>query len=160
MELLARELAGDADVAFSSAGTRGFDAQPVDPDMAATLSAGQDDGFRSRPISSSILAGADLILTAESSHRAHILEEHPELHRRVFTLGQFATAVAAIPDVEGRDLVAEAGRRRTPPRPDQDVADPYRRGRAAAQQATGTIRAMLSVIVPRLTGRTGSEATS
>ena len=77
----------------------------------------------------------------------------------MFTLGQFAATIAQIPDLAGRELLAEAGVRRTPPRPADDVADPYRRGKAAAQQATGTITAMLSVIVPRLTGRAPSEET-
>ena len=60
--------------------------------------------------------------------------------------------IEAIPDVSGRELVAAAGRRRTPPRADGDIADPYRRGTAAVEQAAGTISSMLSVVVPRLVG--------
>ncbi len=153
MELAARAMAGDSrDVEFSSAGTQGFEAAPINPDMAVTLTPGLGDDFRSRRISKDILEGADLILTAETTHRARILEEHPQLHRRVFTLGQFVATIAQIPDLTGRALLAEAGVRRTPPRPADDVADPYRRGRAAADKATGTITAMLDIIVPRLTG--------
>ena len=152
MEIEARRLAGDADVVFSSAGTHGLDAAPMDPDMAAMLTAGAADGFRSRPIDSALLEEADLVLTAETFHRARILEEHAHLHRRVFTLGQFLATIEDIPDASGRELVAAAGRRRTPPRADADIADPYRRGTAAVEQAAGTITSMLSVVVPRLVG--------
>jgi protein-tyrosine-phosphatase len=161
MELTARAMAGASrDVEFTSAGTLGFDAQPINPDMAVTLTTGLGDAFRSRRLTRAILDEADLVLTAESSHRAHILEEHPQLHRRVFTLGQFAATIGQIPDLTGRELVAEAGVRRAAPRPADDVADPYRRGRAAAEKATGTITDMLSVIVPRLTGSSADNATS
>ena len=153
MELTARAMAGDTGVVvFASAGTQAFDAQPINPEMAVTLTPGLGDAFRSRGLTKEILEGADLVLTAESSHRSHILEEHPQLHRRVFTLGQFMATIAQIPDLTGRELLTEAGRRRTPPRPADDVVDPYRRGAAAADRATGTITAMLSAIVPRLTG--------
>jgi hypothetical protein len=78
----------------------------------------------------------------------------------VFTLGQFAATIAQIPDLTGRELVAEAGSRRTPPRPADDVADPYRRGAAASERATGTITAMLGEIVPRLADRAAPEQES
>ena len=153
MELTARAMAGDSrTVEFASAGTQGFDAQPLNAEMAETIPSGLGHHFRSRRVTRAILESSDLVLTAESSHRAHILEEHPQLHRRVFTLGQFVATIAQIPDLTGRELLAEAGARRTPPRVADDVSDPYRRGRTAAEEATGTITAMLSVIVPRLTG--------
>jgi protein-tyrosine-phosphatase len=161
MELIARDLAGDAaDVVFASAGTHARDGHRMNDEMSALLREGMADDFRSRALSASVLEGADLVLTAESVHRQHILDDFPQLHRKVFTLGQFEATIADLPGLSGRELVAAAGQRRTPSTPAHDVADPYRRGRAAAQQATGTIRAMLSVIVPRLTGRTASEATS
>lgn len=159
MELTARALAGHgADIEFSSAGTQGFRDAPSTPTWLPP-SPRRRGGLRSRRLTAEILSTTDLVLTAESSHRSHILEEHPQLHRKVFTLGQFVATIAQIPDLAGRELLAEAGVRRTPPRPADDVADPYRRGTAAAQQATGTITAMLSVIVPRLTGRAPSEET-
>ncbi len=154
MELLARDLAGSADVVFSSAGTHGYDRQPINPDMAATLPAGAGDDFRSRHLTRAVLTDADLVLTAEQTHRQHILDDFPQLHRQVFTLGQFAASLAELPDtgLSGRDAVAAVGQRRTAPAPEHDVADPYRRGPAAAEAATGTITALLQVIVPRLTG--------
>lgn len=152
MELIARDLAGSADIVFASAGTRARRGQPMNPDMTTTLRAGASDGFLSRHLTAEILTSVDLVLTAEQVHRQHILDDFPQLHRQVFTLGQFAASIADIPDLSGRDLIAAAGRRRTPSAPEHDIADPYRRGTAAATEATGTITAMLNVIVPRLVG--------
>jgi len=161
MELVAREMAGEgASVVFASAGTHGFDAQPLNEDMAVTLTPGIGGDFRSRRLTKQVLMDADLVLTAENVHRTHILEEHPQLHRKVFTLGQFVATAAQIPGLTGRELIAEAGARRTPPRPADDVADPYRRGAAASEQATGTITAMLGEIVPRLAAQAAPEQES
>ncbi|WP_322920259.1 arsenate reductase/protein-tyrosine-phosphatase family protein [Nocardioides renjunii] len=155
MEVIARDLAGDADVVFSSSGTHARDGHPMNPEMTASLptgTSGSVDAFRSRHLSTAVLDEADLVLTAEAVHRRHILDDHPQLHRRVFTLGQFRAAVADLPGLSGRELVAAAGQRSTPALPEHDVADPYRRGKAAAERATGTITDMLSVVVPRLVG--------
>ncbi|WP_310528494.1 adenylyl-sulfate kinase [Nocardioides sp.] len=149
MEQVARDLAGDAQLTFASAGTHGLDAQPMNPDMAATLT-GVDPGFRSQPLSRDLVDWADVILTAESSHRAFILEEHPRGLRKVFTLGQFARVVQAAPALHGRDLVAAAGERRIPPLPEDDIDDPYRRGKVAAEAAAGKMSMMLRLIVSAL----------
>lgn len=152
MEMIARDLAGSADVVFTSVGTDARNGHPMDGDMRATLPEDLATGFRSRHLNARTLAGADLVLTAELVHREHVLDDFPQLHRKVFTLGQFAATVVDVPDQSGRELIASAARRRTPPVPEHDVADPFRRGKAAAEQATATITAMLSVIVPRLIG--------
>lgn len=136
-------------IEFSSAGTHGFDAHPMDAVMSSTLEAA-DEGFRSRRLTREIVEQADLVLTAESSHRAFILEEHPQALRKVFTLGQFARAVQANPDLRGRELLAAAGERRTAPVPEDDIDDPYRRGNVAAGVAAGKMSTMLSVIVAAL----------
>jgi protein-tyrosine-phosphatase len=152
LELSARALAGDADLEFSSAGTQGWVDQPMSPEMAGLLPAGTANGFRSRRLDATILREADLVLTAEAAHRAHILEEHPQHFRKVFTVGQLAAFATEHPELRGRELVEAAGKRRTAARPEHDIADPYRRGIAAAEAAAGTISTMLSVIVPRLGG--------
>lgn len=159
MELLARDMTGDdpsgSGVVFASAGTHARDGHPVNADMLPTLPPGVAEragAFRSRHLTTQHLDGADLVLTAESVHRQHILDDHPQLHRKVFTLGQFEATIAELPDLTGNELVAAAGQRRAPSAPAHDVADPYRRGKVAAARATGTITAMLSVVVPRLVG--------
>ncbi len=151
MELTARALAGaDPGLVFASAGTHGFVDSPMDADMAGTLGPGSADTFRSRRLDAALLAEADVVLTAQASHRSWILEEHPQLFSRVFTLGQFHAAIEHHPDLRGRALVEAVARRRTPARPADDVEDPYRRGIAAAEAAAGRISTMLSMIVPRL----------
>ncbi|WP_246861468.1 hypothetical protein [Nocardioides sp. SYSU D00065] len=157
MELIARDLAGDADVVFASSGTHAVDGHAMDADMVATLPKGAADAFRSRALTAAVLSDVDLVLTAESVHREHILDDFPQLHRKVFTLGQFAATIAELPGLDGRELVEAAGRRRTPTLPEHDVADPYRRGTAASRTATGTITAMLRDIVPRLTGASAAR---
>jgi protein-tyrosine-phosphatase len=151
MELVARDLAGGARIYFGSAGTHARDGEPMNPDMVATLPPGMDSAeFRSQHLGPGLLLEADLVLTATGVHRQFILDDFPQHHRKLFTLGQFAETIAQIPDRRGRALVEAAGTRRTPAAPGHDVADPYRRGKAACEKATGTITAMLSDIVPRL----------
>lgn len=151
LELSARALAGEGSrVEFSSAGTHGFDAHPMNADMVATMPEGSTEDFASRRLTPAILQEADLVLTAEASHRTFILDEHPQHFRKVFTVGQFAATVEDHPDLEGRELIAAAAKRRTAARPEHDIADPYRRGESASLAAADTMSRMLSVIVPRL----------
>jgi len=152
MEIIARDLAGDADVVFSSSGTHAHTGHRMNAVQAATIPHLDVSGFRSRRLKPEMLLGADLVLTAESIHRQHVLDDYPQLHRRLFTLGQFEAAIAEIPDLSGRELVTAVGQKRQPAHPELDVADPFRRGEKAAAAATATITEMLRVVVPRLTG--------
>lgn len=153
LELQARALAdAEADLVFSSAGTMGFAEHPMDETMAATLPDGMADDFRSRPLTPAILSQVDLVLTAERDHRSRILEEHPAMLRKVFTVGQFAAGVEAHPELRGAELVSALGRRRVPPTREQDISDPYRRGPEAAAEAARRIDGLLRTIVPALAG--------
>jgi protein-tyrosine-phosphatase len=155
LELTARSLAGEgADVVFASAGTHGFDAHAMDEAMVPLLPSGAAAEHASRRLTREMLAEADVVLTAEAAHRTFILEEFPQHFRKVFTVGQFAASIADHPDLTGRELVAAAASRRTPARPEHDIADPYRRGDVAAAAAADTMSRMLMVIVPRLAGDT------
>ena len=150
-EVLARSLAGpDAGVVFASAGTYGLPAHPMSPEVAVHLPEGvTGEGFRSRRVTAGIVADADLILTAEASHRTYLLEEYPSVFRRILTLGQFAEA-ASTSGLTGRALLEDVARFRPRARPEHDVADPYRRGAAANAAATAQIERLLRVIVPAL----------
>jgi sulfate adenylyltransferase len=150
MELHARHLAGaDVDITFASAGTHGFRDSAMDTEMAQLLDASDRESFRSRPLTAELLRDADLVLTAEHTHRQFILDDHPADFRKVFTLGQFADAARAT-DLRGRDLVTYAGKHRGPADPALDVPDPYRRGPEAAQACATQLQELLRVVVPAL----------
>ncbi len=150
MELHARHLAGpDATITFSSAGTHGFRDSAMDTEMAQVLDASDREAFRSRPLTAELLRNADLVLTAEHTHRQFILDDHPGHFRKVFTLGQFAEATRTT-DLRGRDLVTYAGEHRGPADPALDVPDPYRRGPEAAQACAAQLQELLRVVVPAL----------
>lgn len=163
MELRARSLQ-DAEpgvapsVEFASAGTHGFQHNPVDTTMAAVLASrgvGSHaiEAFRSRRLTRDLVDAADLVLTAEASHRAFVLEEVPSSFRKVFTLGQFADSVQRVEDdLDGAALVAAVGHRRAGASPEHDVRDPFNRGREAADRAADQIDGLLRVVLPRLAG--------
>ncbi len=161
MELRAGALllpGGPVTLELASAGTHGFRDRGVDETMADVLAAREVSGeqiaaFRSRPLTRQLVEAADLVLTAESSHRAFVLEEAPSAFRKVFTLGQFADTVARVDAaVVGPDLVAYAGHRRAAADPRHEISDPFSRGRAAANRAADQIDGLLRVVMPRLTG--------
>ncbi|UMG91159.1 adenylyl-sulfate kinase [Nocardioides sp. TF02-7] len=163
MELRSRALqdaAADARtrVEFASAGTHGFDAHGVDPTMTGVLADRGVGGtavtrFRSRRLAGDLVAAADLVLTAEASHRAFVLEEAPAAFRRVFTLGQFAETVGRLdPELYGAELLAAAGHRRAGAAAEHDIGDPFNRGREAAARCADQIDDLLRVVLPRLLG--------
>ncbi len=156
MELTARHLAGDAAIEFRSAGTHGFTDHPMNPEMAVTLEPrgvpGQEE-FRSRPLTKTELDWADVVLSAEADHRQFILDDHPALFRKVFTLGQFVDSLTGQDGLHGLDLLAAVGAHRTAAAPELDVADPYRRGPEACERAAAHIesllRAALAALAPK-----------
>lgn len=156
MEMRARQ-AEPSGVLVSGAGTHGFDGHPVDPTMAQVMAdrgftPGPVEAFRSRPLTRGLIAEADLVLTAEASHRVFVLDEVPTAFRKVFSLGQFAETVAGLdPELGGAALVSAAARRRAPTRTVSDIADPYRRGAAAAEACADTVDQYLVALLPRLT---------
>jgi sulfate adenylyltransferase len=147
-----------ATLELASAGTHGFRNRGVDQTMAGVLTERGVGGertaaFRSRPLTRELVEAADLVLTAESSHRAYVLEEAPNAFRKVFTLGQFADTLARLDaSVVGAELVAFAGHRRAAADPRHEISDPFGRGRAAANRAADQIDDLLRVVMPRLTG--------
>ena len=156
MELTARHLAGDAPIEFRSAGTHGFTDHPMNPEMAVTLAprgVGGQEEFRSRPLTKTELDWADVVLTAEADHRQFILDDHPALFRKVFTLGQFVDSLAGQDGLHGRELLVAVGAHRTTASPELDVADPYRRGPEACERAAAHIesllRAALAALAPK-----------
>ncbi len=127
--------------------------EPVDEPMAALLRArGIDPApHRSRRLSLRTVGDHDLVVTAEVAHRSFILDDRPEVFRRVFTLGQLDRTLDDLPDdLRGRALIAAAGRAAAPASSEDDVHDPYRRGPEAARVAAEHIEALVGRWLPRL----------
>ncbi len=155
MELLARQIAGPgAPIGFTSAGTHGFQGAPMDGVMAKTLGprgVSSAEGFSSRPLTEAILDEADLVLTAETAHRTFILDDHPAMFRKVFTLGQFAESVRTSGStLRGRELIQDVAHHRGTASGELDVHDPYRQGSEAAEKAASGIESLLRRIIPTL----------
>jgi sulfate adenylyltransferase len=138
---------------FSSAGTHGWDDEPINPDMVAALPRDLDtSGFRSRRLTAQLLEDADLVLTMEAAQRTFVLDDHPEMFRKVFTLGQFARAVQDAPTGLDREaLLAHVAATRGNADPALDVPDPYRRGAEAASGCVARLEELLRAVVPALT---------
>ncbi|WP_158437868.1 arsenate reductase/protein-tyrosine-phosphatase family protein [Naasia lichenicola] len=150
-QLLRDRLSGIAGVQVHSAGTIARPGVPM-TDQAIELSqryGGQPDGHMSRPLTAALIEGADLVLTAERSHRADVARLHPRASRFAFTLTQFARMIDSIePDALAKitspqELVAAAAARRgyvqaSSPEAD-DIADPYRRSQSVYDAAGASI---------------------
>jgi len=124
-----------------SAGTEALTGAPMDQRAAAVARSlgAEPDGFRSRPVTPDLVAGADLVLTATREQRAAVVRLHPPAHRYAFTVREFGRLAAAIPAGErpaglgpaarAGELVAAARSRRGTVRParpeDDDVPDPH-----------------------------------
>jgi len=153
MELLARcALPEGAGVSFASAGIHGFVDQPIDEVVAAALPRNVDaSSFRSRTLTRDLVAGANLVLTAEVAHRRFILDDQPILFRKVVTLAQAAGAVRrAGPGLSRADVLARIASARGHAHPADDVPDPYGRGPEAAAEMVRRVHDLLDEILPAL----------
>ena len=153
------EVAGSFHV--HSAGVGALVDKPMDRQAATALATlgGESAGFISRQVSDALLRGAGLVLTAETKHRARVLQDQPTAMRRTFTLREFAVLCASLDDVGvsgPEDLVRQASARRGATRvEDYDVPDPFRRDYEAHSAAAGLIRDAVDVIAPALVRAVG-----
>jgi len=107
----------------------------------------------SQPVSEQVLEGADVVLAVEFAHRLRIAQRWPEHAAKVFGMAQLADALERTPPSEGGLAALDAAL--AVARPDSlawDIADPYKKGKAAARTCADAIDAALAVIVPALTG--------
>jgi sulfate adenylyltransferase len=159
LELRARSVAGEsgeAGVGFASAGVFARDDTLIDPGMAVELDARgiASTHFRSRRLTGAMIAAADLVLTAEASHRAAILDEHQAAARKVLTVGQADRALDRVAaDVAPAGLVAALVAARGGATADLDIVDPYRRGPEAAQACALTLDLVVDRLLARLVPR-------
>ena len=84
MEVLLRARLDDEEFEVASAGTQGWDRQPMDGMAAMELMrlGHSNTNFRSHAIDTYLVDSADLILTATRSHRSAVLEITPAALRR------------------------------------------------------------------------------
>ena len=116
-----------------------------------------------RAISAGMIGNADLILTAERTHRSEVVSLVPRAANKTFTLNQFTRLAQAHEELvdqgvitrpnisELAQLVREiADIRSMAPPPndagDDDIADPYLRSLAAYNQAGNSIAGATSII--------------
>jgi protein-tyrosine phosphatase len=124
--LRARFAATGLDVTVQSAGTDAVTGASMTPE-AAELSmtyGGAPARHRARQLTESLVADADLVLTATRDHRHAVATLHPRAARYTYTLTQFARLVADLPPtgpgvasrnpfessaVDDADVTADAG---------------------------------------------------
>jgi protein-tyrosine phosphatase len=98
------------------------------------------EGHFARALTREIVHSADLILTAESSHRTIVLNAEPSLFRRTFTMREFARLGAELGPIIGppsddellRERVARVSAQRGSVQPPEagtdEIGDPYGAG--------------------------------
>jgi low molecular weight protein-tyrosine phosphatase len=93
---------------------------------------GDPAGFAARQLTTEMLEGSDLVLTATRELRSQVLAEFPGALRRTFTILEFAALVEHAEGSTPGDVVKWAGTHRSSVgRVEQDIPDPYRRGAEA-----------------------------
>lgn len=154
---------GVSRVEVVSAGTRALIGQSMaDPILAALAEDGIDGtGFQAQNLTRELAARADLILTAEASHRSEVARLVPRALPRIFTLRQFARLSAGAPldAPTGQDLVdlvqqvaSLRGIAQPAGGPIDDVEDPGNGSRAAYRRSVDAMRDPVQTIVAFLAG--------
>lgn len=148
-------------IEFLSAGTRALVGEGMDPPMAVHVGdRGDADSHVAQQLTSALLERADLVLTMTVEHRRFILEEMPASGRKTFLLGHVAREMTQLPDsVELTDLVQHLWRHRSTD-PADEVADPHRRGEAAAEECCRTLERHVDALVTGFTKLIGAPVQS
>lgn len=96
--LFAAQLPSGLPVVAASAGTRALVGHGMDtPSLIALRELGGDSsGHVARLFTSALAESSDLILTAESAHRARVVEANPLAFRKTFTMREFARLGAGL----------------------------------------------------------------
>lgn len=160
---------GSDAVQVRSAGTLGLEGAAMEPLAAERLVAlgGDDAGFRARRLDATMVADADLIITATRAHRADAARLHPSALRKAFTLRDLAQLARTVTPEElpaaNEDaqrwiravVVLLASRRGTVPplsAAEADLADPYGGPRAGyllmADAAEKSLEPVTRILAP------------
>jgi protein-tyrosine phosphatase len=162
-QLLVAGLGGASGFRVESAGTMADRDAPMDSTAAAQseIHGGDPSQHRSQLITERLVENADLILTAERSHRGKVVAMVPRASRKTFTILQFdrvlrgiqAEGLADVPDAPALVAAVAAARGSVAPPPDpgdDDVDDPYRRSMETHERVAATIDDAVSDIADAL----------
>lgn len=178
-DLMAQQRFADLGLEYSSAGVGALVGHGVARDVAPALERRGIDvrAHTGRQFTEAIGRDAGLILALDHTHRRWILDEWPDLVRRIVLLKE-AVAIAASderdailspqdrPSAGGRRAstadqpVAESLARSATHSPRFDLADPYRRGPDAGEVAVAEIERALDVFLPWYAARSSGETKS
>ena len=106
---------------------------------------GSPDRFRSRRVTSRMVADSDLILTMTAAHRDLVLAESPLALAKTFTLGEAARLIPYT-----KLLIPEAlfrARPHHPPQSQDDIGDPVNLGFDSARQVGNQIADLVGEVV-------------
>jgi len=137
-ERLFRLRVADFEISTASAGVAGLVGHPMDATSATVLRelGGEPIGHVARRLEPALIQHADLLLTADLSHRSAIMQTEPLSFMRTFTLREFGRLGADLPPLRGpvsddllRDRVREVSSRRGQAEPvaarEDAIADPF-----------------------------------
>lgn len=161
--LLIARLPVGAPVEVTSAGTMALVGRGIDPPSAQLLRelGGSSDGHAAKRLTVPLVSAADLILTAETAHRAAVVQADPLAFRRTFTMREFGRLGRELPPLPApvssealRTRVAEVSGQRghvEPAEPDADeIGDPFRAALKIARQRADQVAEAVDAIISAL----------
>jgi len=158
----ASALSADLDVVATSAGTRAVVGHGMDtPSLIALRELGGDSsGHVARQFAGALAESADLVLTAQSDHRAHVVQAVPLAFRKTFTMREFARLGAGLGPLEApsedalRARVADVAARRgwadTAAPGADDIGDPFGATLSVARSCAVSVAEAIEGIVAAL----------
>ncbi|WP_407691194.1 arsenate reductase/protein-tyrosine-phosphatase family protein [Saccharopolyspora mangrovi] len=151
-------------ITTTSSGTHAIQGAAMDPHVEADLQTMglTGEGFTAKQLDDSQLREADLVLTAELSHRAAVVEQYPPALRTTFSLLEFAHLLTSTdlsnlrlptdPVQRARELVRIGRSRRgtVPPAPQREIPDPFGKDPETHRVALGLITDAVRSTISRL----------
>lgn len=139
-----------AEWVFDSAGTGAVVGSGVAPHIDRELDA-RDVNYgshKAKQVTEKLMAQSALVLVMEKDHLHWLVHEWPQYRSKIHLLGQMARMQKGA----GRrvDPVAYMQQHVEEPQAADEIADPYRRGEAAAQKAVQEVENALDIIIPWL----------
>jgi protein-tyrosine phosphatase len=164
---LAEHGVGPEQVLVESAGLRALAGDTMTPQAERELVGlgGVAGGFRSRQLLESMVRGADLVVTADRSHRSAVVQMVPKALRYTFTLRELERLMAdadlsglpSAPADRVRRLPQLASTRKgmaiAPPAEDDDIDDPYHRTDDDYARTTAQLDPAVRALADAVAGR-------